>query len=128
MKDIESIADIKIFVDGFYEKVQHNGLLGPVFFGAITGDWQPHLDKMYAFWNAALFGIAGFKGNPFAKHASLRIGDEHFGKWLELFNETIDAHFEGPVAEDAKNRAVLMAKTFIGRLGNMPNGSKSIIV
>lgn len=121
MKDIEDINDIRLFVDEFYKKVQRDMYLGPVFHSAIS-DWQPHLEKMYLFWNAALFGIAGFKGNPFARHATLSIGLVHFQKWLELFNETIDAHFEGPVAENTKERAVLMAKTFVARLENPPPG------
>jgi hemoglobin len=127
MKTIENIADIRVFVDEFYEKVQRDSLLGPVFAEKIS-DWQPHLDKMYAFWNAALFGIPGFRGNPFAKHAPLQIGAEHFDRWLELFNETIDAHFEGEVAGDAKNRAVLMAGMFLSRLQNMPGGADKVIV
>jgi len=128
MKDIEGLEDIRIFVDEFYGKVQRDPLLGPVFFGAITGDWQPHLDKMYAFWNAALFGVAGFKGNPFARHAPLRIAAYHFERWLEMFHDTIDTHFEGPVADDTKRRSVIMAQVFISRLENLPNEGKNVIV
>lgn len=128
MKDIENINDIRVFVDGFYHKVQRDTLLGPVFYGAITGEWQPHLDKMYAFWNAALFGVPGFKGNPFARHAPLRIGVAHFERWLELFSETIDANFEGPVSIESKTRAELMAKMFSDRLQQMPGGYKNTVV
>jgi len=90
-----------------------------VFLGAITGDWQPHLDKMYAFWDSVLFGVAGFSGNPFARHAPLPIGQEHFDQWLVLFDETIDSLFSGPVAREAKNRAQLIAKIFVSRLTGM---------
>lgn len=116
MEDISNKEDISIFVDAFYDKIKHDQLLGPIFFGAIKGDWQPHLERMYAFWDSVLFRAPGFTGNPFAKHATLRIGQEHFDQWLLLFNETIDSHFAGPVADDAKQRAVLIGKIFVSRL------------
>ena len=128
MKDVEDITDIKLFVDEFYGKVRKDELIGPVFSSVITGDWQPHLDKMYAFWNAALFGVAGFKGNPFAKHAPLPIVQPHFDRWLELFAATVDNHFEGPMAEDTKNRAGLMAAMFVYKLGKMSGGPDKVIV
>lgn len=109
MKDINNIDDIRLFVDEFYAKVRIDDLIGAVFMEVIS-DWQPHLDKMYAFWNAVLFGVGGFKGNPFAKHAPLPIEQEHFDRWLELFYETIDTHFEGPVADDSKRGQALWQK------------------
>ena len=116
MKNIEDIADIKLFVDEFYSKVRQDLLLGPVFSAVITNDWQPHLDKMYAFWNTVLFGVSGYKGNPFSKHAPLQIEQDHFDRWLALFAETINAHFEGEVAEDVQKRAALMAGMFLSKL------------
>lgn len=116
MKDIEGIKDIQLFVDEFYAKVREDELIGPVFSAVIKGDWQPHLDRMYAFWNAALFSVPGFKGNPFAKHIPLGISQEHFDRWLVLFAATINEHFEGPMAEDVKNRAELMAIMFVSKL------------
>lgn len=126
MKDITGIADIQLFVNEFYAKVQADDLVGPVFLEVIT-DWQPHLDKMYAFWNAVLFGIAGFKGNPFAKHAPLKIEEEHFARWLVLFGETIDTHFEGPVAVETKKKAGLMAEMFLHKLRHMADANKVIV-
>jgi len=119
MEDIKDIADIKVFVDGFYDKVRRDTQIGPVFFGAIKGDWQPHMDRMYAFWDSVLFSVPGFNGNPFAKHIHLPIEQRHFDQWLLLFNETIDSNFSGPVAEEAKTRAELIAKIFVGRLNMM---------
>jgi hemoglobin len=126
-KDIENLEDIKVFVDEFYKKVQTDDLIGPVFNGVIQ-DWMPHLDRMYHFWNAALFSVPGFKGNPFARHAPLPIAGAHFDRWLLLFHSTIDENFEGPMATDAKNRAELMAKIFLTRLEDMRGSSKRVIV
>ncbi|HTI59510.1 group III truncated hemoglobin [Mucilaginibacter sp.] len=126
-KEIEDIEDIKVFVDDFYTRVRGDGLIGPIFMQKID-DWQPHLNKMYAFWNAALFGIPGFRGNPFAKHAPLSIGLPHFERWLELFYATIDERFKGYIAEDAKKRAQLMANMFLSRLQQLNGNTDRVIV
>lgn len=119
--DITNLSDIILFVDGFYGKVQQDELIGPIFNNVIS-DWTPHLQKMYQFWNAALFAVPGFKGNPFAKHAPLPIRAEHFDRWLLLFRETIDENFEGQMANETKKRAGLMAGMFLSRLEGL-NGA-----
>ena len=116
--DIRDLEDIKIFVNDFYGRIQQDDLIGPVFAGAIT-DWTPHLEKMYQFWNTALFSVPGFKGNPFGKHAPLPIEQQHFDRWLVLFKATIDNHFSGDVAEDVKRRAEIMAITFMSKMTYM---------
>ncbi|HTK20637.1 MAG TPA: group III truncated hemoglobin, partial [Mucilaginibacter sp.] len=118
MRDITGLEDIQLFVDEFYGKVRGDNLIGPIF-ETVIADWRPHLDKMYAFWNAVLFGEPGFKGNPFARHAPLPVAPDHFGRWLELFNETIDTHFTGPMAEETKKKAGLMAEMFMSKLDRM---------
>jgi len=125
--DIKGIDDIVLFVNEFYYKVQLDNLIGPIFNGVIK-DWTPHLERMYQFWNAALFSVPGFKGNPFAKHAPLPINQEHFDRWLVLFEETIDAHFEGEMATDTKKRAGLMAVMFVSKLNHMKGGPGTVLV
>lgn len=115
-KDLTGIDDIKIMVDVFYEKIRKDELLGPIFNFRLSTYWEPHLEKMYTFWNAALFGVKGYNGNPFMKHATMELGEEHFERWLNLFNETVNTYFEGQVAEDAKNRAAIMAHMFMHKL------------
>lgn len=115
-EDLKGIDDIKIMVDVFYEKIRKDELLGPIFNFRLSTYWEPHLEKMYTFWNAALFGVKGYNGNPFMKHATMELGEEHFERWLNLFNETVDTYFEGSVAEDAKNRAAIMASMFMHKL------------
>ncbi len=115
-QDIKGIEDIKFLVDQFYMKVRQDELLAPVFALRITDDWQPHLNTMYRFWNAALFQVREYVGNPFSKHAMLPIDGPHFEQWIKLFYETIEEHFEGPVADEAKARAMIMAHTFYKRI------------
>lgn len=127
MKDVKDINSIKIFVNEFYALVQRDEVIGPVFNNVVTS-WDTHLEKMYAFWNAALFGVPGFKGNPFAKHAPLHLQPQHFKRWLELFNETIDRNFAGPVATDTKTRAGLMAIMFQNKISRMGGDASRTIV
>ncbi|WGQ09692.1 group III truncated hemoglobin [Pedobacter gandavensis] len=125
--DINNFEDIVWFVDSFYNKVQSDDLIGPVF-DAVIVDWAPHLEKMYKFWNAALFGVPGFRGNPFARHAPLSLKKEHFDRWLLLFNETIDDKFEGSMANETKRRAQMMAEMFLDRLENRNGDATKVIV
>ena len=124
-KDIEGLADIKLLVDDFYDRVARDELLAPIFNFRLSTYWQPHLEIMYGFWNAALFGVKGYTGNPFAKHATMVLTPAHFDTWIKLFSQTIDTHFSGPVADDAKRRALIMAVNFHRRL-NAPNRDKGI--
>jgi len=114
--DIRNEEDIKVLVDTFYDRVRQDELLTPIFNSKIIGDWQPHLDTMYRFWNAALFNVREYTGNPFMKHVSLPLKQEHFERWIELFYQTIDATFEGAIADEAKRRAMIMAHTFYKRM------------
>jgi hemoglobin len=125
--ELANFEDIVLFVDSFYDKVQSDELIGPVFDAVIT-DWQPHLEKMYNFWNAALFGVPGFKGNPFARHAPLSLQQQHFERWLLLFNQTIDSYFEGAMAEEVKKKANIMAIMFLSKIENMNGNPGKVIV
>lgn len=125
--DINNFEDIVWFVDSFYRKVQSDDLIGPVFESVIV-DWEPHLEKMYKFWNAALFGIPGFRGNPFARHAPLSLKKEHFDRWLLLFNKTIDDQYQGAMAIETKRRAAAMAEMFLNRIQSMNGDENRVIV
>lgn len=126
-KDIKGLDDIILFVNQFYNKVQQDDLIGPIF-NEVIQDWEPHLQKMYAFWNAVLFGVPGFTGNPFARHAPLSIEAKHFERWIQLFYQTIDTLFEGETAENTKKRAETMAIMFLTKLQAMRGGAGRVIV
>ncbi|WP_285058886.1 group III truncated hemoglobin [Pedobacter ginsengisoli] len=126
-KDIEGLDDIILFVNQFYNKVQQDDVIGPIF-NEVIQDWEPHLQKMYAFWNAVLFGVPGFTGNPFARHAPLPIEAKHFDRWIQLFYQTIDILFEGETAENTKKRAETMAIMFLSKLQAMRGGAGRVIV
>jgi hemoglobin len=123
MKDIESYEDIKKVIDEFYNRVQKDDLIGPVFLERIPGDWQLHLTIMYDFWYTVLFAKAAYRGQPFIKHATLPIHKEHFDRWIALFHQTIDELYTGKITEDAKQRAVKMSLLFEEKLKEIRSGN-----
>ena len=116
-RDITDSGDIKNLVDSFYERVNRDELLGPIFNDVAKVNWPQHLPTMYRFWEAMLLGGNSYQGAPFPKHAVLPVQQQHFERWLKLFAETVDALFEGPKSEEAKARAVCIADTFARRMG-----------
>lgn len=118
--DIKGEEDVKRFVDAFYAQVNRDEVLGPIFNDVAKVDWAYHLPLLYSFWNTLLFRTAEYKGNPFAKHLLLPVGQEHFARWVGLFLTTIDSLFAGPKAEEAKGYARSIADTFQNRMGLGP--------
>jgi len=114
--DIGTEDHIRTLVYSFYERVGQDTLLGPIFNEVARIDWPTHLPLMVDFWCSVLFGVARYKGRPFPKHAVLPISKEHFNRWLSLFSETVDAHFAGPKAEEAKSKALSIATMFKHRM------------
>ncbi|MEP6956235.1 MAG: group III truncated hemoglobin [Chthoniobacterales bacterium] len=115
--DITTTEDVRTLVDSFYDKVGGDELLAPIFNDFARVDWDTHLPTMYRFWESMLFGAGTYEGAPFPKHAVLPVQREHFVRWLALFVETVNAHFSGPKAEEAKGRAASIADTFAQRMG-----------
>lgn len=120
-KEIETLKDIKLLVDGFYRKVREDELLKDIFNEIIKDNWDKHLEKMYTFWQTVLLDEHTYFGSPFAPHASLPIGEKHFERWLQLFKENIEEHFEGVKAEEAIWRANKMAQMFQFKIEHYKN-------
>lgn len=116
LPDITTRADIVLLVDDFYSRVKTDELIGPIFHAAIGDKWSQHLPKMYNFWETVLLGTHTYSGAPFMPHAKLPLETRHFERWLQLFDETLHSHFEGPVADDARARAAKMATMFQAKL------------
>ncbi len=112
-KDIAGRDDVELLVNSFYEVVRADGTVGYIFHDIIGEDWSHHLPIMYQFWESVLLQKPGYTGNPVKKHIDIDkkipLNKEHFNRWLEIWNATVDRLFEGPIADDAKNRGMLMA-------------------
>lgn len=116
-KDIQNREDIFLLVSLFYKKVRKDAVLGP-FFNDVIKDWDAHLDNLTSFWASSLFLKTKYLGNPLEVHVKVdkdnnnAITEKHFGLWMNLWFETIDALFEGDYANNAKQRARKMS-TFL---------------
>ena len=108
--DIKTREDVYLLVSTFYKKIRNDAVLGPFFNDAIE-DWDEHLDKLTTFWESSLFLKTKYLGNPLEAHERVdkannhTISELHFGLWINLWFETIDALFEGDYAQNAKQRA-----------------------
>ena len=78
---------IERLVRAFYAKVRADAVLAPVFEARIR-DWEPHLERMCAFWSSVALMSGRYHGSPMAKHLPLPVDAGHFDRWLELFEQT----------------------------------------
>lgn len=106
--DISNRSDIENLVNTFYAQVKRDELIGPVFTEIVPIVWEIHLPILYEFWETVLLHSGNYRGDPMRKHLEVnqkvRLTDAHFDRWKFLFFGTIDALFDGPVAEEAKVR------------------------
>lgn len=122
-KDIKSTEDIKLMVDRFYDAIQKDALLGPIFNDVTKVDWSSHLPKMYLFWENAVFFTGGYSGNPLKVHHHIHelfpLTCNHFYRWNEIFINTVNALFEGKNAELAKTRALQISMVLQEKLARV---------
>jgi len=109
-RDIETRADLENLLNEFYKIATGDAEIGHHFADL---DLESHLPIIVDFWEKVLFGKSVYFGNPLAVHKVLHAKSplklEHFRKWFEIFEQTIDALFEGETAENAKLRAKMIA-------------------
>lgn len=114
MTDINTPADVALFVDDFYNQALKNNQLKPAFEHM---NWDDHLPRMKQFWRFVLLDEAGYKTQVIEKHLHLNLTKEQFSAWIETFEKSIDNHFSGPNAETAKQRARLIAFGIQSKMG-----------
>ena len=79
---------IERIVRAFYERVRVDDFIGPIFAERIT-DWEPHLQRMCAFWSSVALLTGRYHGQPMPRHMPLPIDARHFDRWIFLFVETV---------------------------------------
>lgn len=113
MKDIENRQDIEQLMRAFYARAIPDEIIGHYFTQVIQMDLEKHLPVIVDFWETVLFGVAKYKSNAIAVHQHLHtqsaFTDQHFERWVTLFQSTIDILFSGDTAELAKQRVVSIA-------------------
>lgn len=121
--DISSPLDVKTLVDSFYHDVKSDSVIGYIFNDVAQVNWESHLPKMYSFWEFALLGSATYKGNPMMKHIALNakemLTQEHFERWVKLWETTIDRLFKGEIANRAKARGQLMKTVMLIKMNQI---------
>ena len=119
--DITTRADIDRLLRAFYNRALVDAEIGYFFTDVAHLDLEAHLPRIGNFWEQVLLHRPVYTGNPMAVHFHLHsaspIAATHFRRWLVLWAETVDGSFAGPVAEEAKRRAAIIAETMKARLG-----------
>jgi len=112
LADIATAGDVELLTRRFYQAAIPDPLLGPLFKAAGV-DWSAHIPLVRAFWGRELLDVPGYVGNVVGAHRALLdvvpVGTVNLDRWVELFDETIDECFTGPVAEHAKHRVAQIA-------------------
>ena len=122
MHDIQTRKDVEALVDQFYKQVVEDKIIGDFFNKVVVLDWGKHIPIMYDFWETVLFGNAGYKGHPIPVHIALskkeKIEPQHFERWIQLWETTIRTNFSGEKANEAVQRAKLMAELIMVKIKN----------
>jgi hemoglobin len=119
-RDLDSRAQIHDLVVAFYREVVLDVLLGPVFEEVAEVDWSVHIPKLIDYWCRVLLGQPGYDGHLLAPHQDVHergpFRPELFDRWYRLFAASIEARWEGPIADRAKTHAARMAATLARRI------------
>jgi hemoglobin len=103
-------AMIERLVRGFYARIREDELLGPIFTARIP-DWEPHLQRMFAFWSSVALMSGRYHGQPMRAHLPLPVDARHFDRWLALFEEAARALCPPAAAEHFIERARRIAES-----------------
>ncbi|HEX2534780.1 MAG TPA: group III truncated hemoglobin [Chitinophagaceae bacterium] len=120
-RDISGREDIVQLLEAFYGRVLRDEVIGHFFTEVVPLDLEAHLPHIADFWESVLFLKPGYDKNVMAVHQQIHhlspIRPEHLDRWVTLFRETVDAHFAGPKAELARQRAQSVATLMSIKLG-----------
>jgi hemoglobin len=105
-------AFIGRLVRAFYARVRADGRLGPIFAAEISGDWEPHLEKMTDFWCSVVLKNGAYSGRPVPAHLKLKqVREEDFDIWLGHFRATAGELCPPEVAQVFVDRAERIARS-----------------
>ena len=112
-------ADIVRLVDRFYDRVQADPELGPIF-NPVVADWDEHKRILVSFWSSIALGTRSYRGNPMAAHRPHPIREEHFAHWLALWREVAEAELPPEHAEQIVAHATRIGRSLRYGLGMAP--------
>lgn len=111
-------------VTTFYRRVAMDDLLGPIFNDVAAVDWSVHVPKLIDYWCRVLLREPGYDGAILGPHQRVNemesFTHEMFDRWFELFTDTVEADWSGPLAD----QAVVHAERIGGVLSRQIMGTK----
>jgi hemoglobin len=112
-RDIKDRADLVELLECFYKKAFKDELIGRFFTEVVPLDLETHIPIIADFWESVIFGVHAYRKNVMEVHQHIHalsaIKKEHLDRWVLLFNQNIDEHFEGNKATLMKQRAASIA-------------------
>ncbi|MCW5899150.1 MAG: group III truncated hemoglobin [Flavobacteriales bacterium] len=116
-RDINTREDVQALVMAFYDSARPDKEIGHFF---VDVDWGHHIPLITAFWCMVILGERDYQGDPMTAHMRLHqrmpMLPAHFDRWLALWERTVDDLFQGPKAEEAKQRARSIAGVMAHRV------------
>jgi hemoglobin len=114
---------IEKLVIHFYQRVQEDELLAPVFNDAAQVNWEHHIPLLCQFWNSIMLKTNEYHGGAYMKHVLIgqkeNIQKTHFTRWLSLFQEEATKHLPSDAAKEIVHKASLIAQSLqYGMLNN----------
>lgn len=80
-------ASIDKLVSTFYGRAREDDVIGPIFSEAVD-DWDHHIERISEFWSSVILKTGRYDGRPMPPHIRLGLKNEHFDRWLQLFEQT----------------------------------------
>jgi hemoglobin len=113
-RDLDSPEEIREMVTRQYVDVLQDELLAPYFtFGPGFIDWQAHIGLLTDYWCHVVLFAPDYDIDIIEHHRPLHDRDPFtpalFQTWIEIFDDTVDGGWAGPLATMAKARARGMA-------------------
>lgn len=119
---------IGILVGEFYAKLRRNERLGPIFAREVSGDWEPHLEKMTDFWCSVILKSGEYQGRPVPAHLKLKdVTEQDFDIWLDIFGQTAGEIFSQDTAAVFIERAERIARSLkLAMFFRLPDPAESL--
>lgn len=106
----------------FYADVRQDPLIGPIFNAKIQ-DWKDYLEIITSFWETLIGGPSTYAGPMPMKHLPLPLREEHFERWLFLWQANCRAQLPGDVAKEMIDSATHIAHRLRMILGISVHGT-----
>lgn len=107
--------NLKVFLKAFYDTIQQDDLLGPIFTGRIgttEQDWAPHMERVNLFWCSVLLNTGQFKGKMVPIHNQIpNLDTLHFKRWMEIFTPIVNEYYAISPALDLIIKAQTVMRT-----------------